>query len=180
MNLPKWATQDVLDVVRVRSETYRLDLSMVIATIETESAGNPLAMRAEANKTLSEAGNVVFVSRWRYFEEPDHFADLLNNPPCSRPTEWVLQSCGLGPMQVQGSVAREHGFDGWLTELLSWGVGVEFGCRHLRKKADRYGDDPAKLYASYNGGSPVLLGNGMFRNQRNVDHFMQNYRRIRG
>jgi soluble lytic murein transglycosylase-like protein len=175
--VPEWAKALPWPLIREKAEKYRLSPELVAAVVQTESAGNVHCIRAEVKKTLSESGQVLFVSTWRYFEEPDHFAASLK-PACSSPTEWVLQACGIGPMQVQGGVAREHGFAGWLTELCSWETGVEYGCRHLRKKADRYGDDPATLYAAYNGGSPRKTATGMFENQRNVDRFMALYREL--
>lgn len=175
--MPEWAARLDWFVIRDIAAKYRLSPEFVAAVIQTESQGNVFCMRAEVKKTMTEAGQVLFVSAWRYFEEPDHFADQLK-PYCSRPTEWVGQATGWGPMQVQGAVAREHGFTGWFSELCSWSLGVEYGCRHLRKKADRYGDDPATLYAAYNAGSPRKNNLGMFVNQGNVDNFMRNYREV--
>lgn len=175
MLTPKWLASIDMAVVQEKAAKYRLTPEMVAAVVQTESAGNIYAIRAECMKTLTEGGQVLLVSRWKYFEEPDHFAEAVGS---SRATEWALQLCGLGPMQVQGAVAREHGFTDWLTKLLSWDLGVEYGCKHLRLKADRYGDDPATLYAAYNGGSPRRNAAGMLLNQAHVDHFMRNYREL--
>lgn len=175
--VPEWAKQLEWAVIREKAEKYRLEPELVAAVIMTESAGNVFCMRAEVKKLMSDTGKTLFLSLWKYFHEPDLFAEGLK-PYCSKPTEWVAQTIGWGPMQVQGAVAREHGFIGWLTELCSWETGLEYGCKHLRKKADRYGDDPATLYAAYNGGSPRKLVSGMFENQSNVDKFMKFYREI--
>lgn len=177
MPVPEWAKVLPWPIIREIADRYRLKAELVAAVIQTESGGNIYCMRAEVKKTMTEAGQILFVSTWRYFEEPDHFADQLK-PYCSRPTEWVGQAMSFGPMQVMGGVAREHGFTGWLSQLCSWEIGVEYGCRHLRKKADRYGDDPAMLYASFNGGSPRRNALGMFENQKHVDNFMRNYNEL--
>jgi hypothetical protein len=175
--VPDWATRLDWNAIRDKSAAYRLSPELVACVIQTESEGQVHCMRAEVKKTMTEAGVILLVSTWRYFEEPDHFADQLK-PFCSRSTEWTTQLMGWGPMQVQGSVARELGFTGWFSELCSWDLGVEYGCKQLRRKADRYGDAPDTLYAAYNAGSPRRDALGKFDNQKNVDRFMAFYRAL--
>lgn len=161
--------------VAVIAHKHGLELNVVMAVIQVESAGNPFAVRAEMTALLDQNGRQVFMSRWHYPFHPKEIAEKLG---CTVPTEKVFQATSFGPMQIMGAVAREHGFTGWLTELCSWSLGTEFGCRHLRKMRDRYGEDPATLYAAYNAGSPRKTPGGMFENQRNVDRFMTFYREI--
>lgn len=163
--------------INAKAKKYRLDPYFVAAVIQTESTGNIYCIRAEAKKLMTDSGSTLFLSLWKWYYEADNFADLLQ-PYCSRPTEWVGQMMAWGPMQVQGTVAREHGFKGWFPELCSWDLGIEYGCNHLRKKADKYGDNPDMLYACYNGGSPQFTKTGSFLNQKNVDNFMRNYREL--
>lgn len=177
MDQPEWAASLNWAIINEKAEKYRLEPNLVAAVIQTESGGNIYAVRAEVKKLMSDTGKHLFLSTWAYFYEPDTFADNLK-PYCSRPTEWIGQLMGWGPMQTQGAVAREHGYKSWFPALCSWDLGLEYGCKHLRRKADRYGDDPATLYAAYNGGSPRVVANGMFTNQRNVDKFMGYYREV--
>lgn len=162
------------DILIDLSKQHRFDLVLVCAIVLTESAGNPYAVRSEADVYMDDRGRDMFKSRWRYPLAPGAFAEKLG---CTLATEKIGQLTSWGAMQVMGSVAREHGFLGWFPELCSWEKGCEYGLRHLRKKADIYGTDPATLYAAYNAGSPRKTKAGMFENQRAVDHFMRNYRR---
>jgi hypothetical protein len=171
---PTWADRLDWTVINSMASKYRLSPELVAAVVQTESRGNTAAFRVEGRKMMDNTGNVIISLTWRYFMTPESFASILHD--CTPATEWLGQAVGWGPMQVQGAVAREHGFRGWFPELCSWDVGVEYGCKHLRKKADAYGDDPSVLYAAYNAGSPRKTPGGLFVNQKNVDNFTQNYR----
>lgn len=174
---PEWVNKLPWPLIREKALEHGLDAEVIAAVIQTESGGNPYAIRSEASKYMNQDGTVFFNSNWRYFLEPDNFAGHINS---TRATEWVGQLTSWGCMQVMGSVAREHGFKGWFPELCTFELGIEYGCRHLKQKAQRYSADPAELYASYNAGAPKKTVGGLFINQRNVDHFMKNYRELLG
>ena len=109
---------------------------MVAAVCEQESGWNPFAVRWEP---------VFFV---RYIENVN-FAD---------PTEKQLRACSFGLMQVMGQTAREFGFQGkFLTQLCDPDIGVDVGCRKLRKCFMEYGEDETALLA-YNGGGNSEYG----------------------
>jgi soluble lytic murein transglycosylase-like protein len=56
-------------------------------------------------------------------------------------------------MQVMGQVARENGFTGpYLTRLCNPEVGLDVGCKVLRRKIDASGGDLQKGLLRYNGG----------------------------
>lgn len=87
----------------------------------------------------------------------------------------MAQKTSWGLMQIMGGVAYELGFKGWPGELLDPETNLYYGCEFLIGKIFLYGDeDPARLYAAYNAGSP-RFENGRYRNQRNVDNFMLIY-----
>ena len=173
--VPKWTANLNFSIIREKCQEYRIEPEFLAALVQTESGGNPFAVRAEVKKLMKENGTVVYDSLWKYYYEPDKFAELLG---CSKPTEWVGQAMSYGVAQVMGSVARELGFKGWFSELCSWDLGLEYGCKVIRKKMDKYGDSPDTLYAAYNGGSPRKNNAGMFVNQVHVDRFMAFYREI--
>lgn len=171
----EWVTKLPWDLIREKAREHNLEPEIIAAVIQTESGGNPFAIRCEASKFMDSNGIVILHSNWKYFLEPESFADTINS---TRATEFAGQMTSWGSCQVMGAVAREHGFKGWFPELCEWNIGIEYGCRHLKQKAQRYGSDPAELYASYNAGMPKKTAGGMFINQRNVDHFMKNYREL--
>lgn len=173
--VPAWTRNLNFSAIREKCQEFRIEPEFLAALIQTESSGNQYAVRVEAKKLMNEAGMVVFQSSWRYFYEADHFAELIG---CSKNTEWVGQMTSWGPMQSMGAVARELGFKGWFAELCSWDLGLEYGCKLLKKKMERYGDDQATCYAAYNGGAPIKTESGSFRNQIHVDRFMAFYREI--
>lgn len=181
MPQPQWAQRLPWEIIAQMSGLYGIEQQMIAAVIQAESMGNPYAMRAEVKKTMNELGVVVLISKWKWFLKPDDWASIFTLPTMSRATEWTGQLIAWGPMMVQGSVAREHGFAGWLPELCSWDLGLKYGCLHLRGYAQRFGTEPEKLYAAYNGGPGAVKNKtpgGMYSNQGNVDRFMQIYREL--
>lgn len=111
---------------------YSLDLATVAAVCEQESSWNPWAVRFEPG---FEA---------RYIKPAN---------PAMPTTLELTKAMSFGLMQVMGEVAIEHGFAGrFMTELCAPAVGVEYGCRKLRRCFDLHTDPTAALLA-YNGGS---------------------------
>ncbi|NDY56319.1 lytic transglycosylase domain-containing protein [Desulfovibrio sulfodismutans] len=73
---------------------------------------------------------------------------------CSHETERIGRATSWGLMQVMGETARCNGFRGWFPELCTPVVGLEWGCRYLRRLADKHlaeGGWPTVMRA-YNGG----------------------------
>lgn len=86
---------------------------LVAAIAIVESGGETEAVRYEAE--------------YRYLYEPRR----VKPAGCSFATEVALQRMSWGLMQVMGAVAREYGFEGWITELLSPSRNVYYGLVHL-------------------------------------------------
>ena len=109
---------------------YGLETELVCALAEQESSWNPWTYRYEPafyDKYIIPLGLSEGVGRFRA-------------------TSWGL-------CQVMGQTARELGFVGeFMSELCNPEVGMEYGCRKLRKCFDKHSDEHAALQA-YNGGS---------------------------
>jgi len=131
-------TQDAL--VESMGTSYQLPVVIVRAMVEHESVGGiPAAMRFEPD----------FYKRYIEGKTQD-----FRPEGSSWDTERIGRAISWGLMQVMGETARVIGFRGWFGELLLPQVGLEWGCRYLRRLADRYladGGWPTVMRA-YNGG----------------------------
>jgi len=116
------------------AQAHGLDPALVCAVIEQESAWNTWAMRYEP----------AFFAKY--------VASLYTNNKVSA-TEAYARGISWGLMQVMGQVARENGFtDRFLSGLCDPAVGIEFGCRVLRKKLDSAKGDALQALLGWNGG----------------------------
>jgi hypothetical protein len=129
--------KDQVEVARKVAQAHGLDPDLVCAVIYVESNWNSWSVRHEP--------------MYKYLFHPRICADKFGIPSVN--TETFLQMTSFGLMQVMGAVAREYGFDGWLTELCIPELGLEYGCKHLKKKLDLYGGNEMKAAAAYNAGS---------------------------
>lgn len=126
---------------------YGLDILLVEAIVLVESGGNPWAMR--------------FEPKWKWWVRWDTGAPykgylfLIPAPPgVSRRTEQAGQATSFGLMQIMGGVAREIGFRGqFLTELCDPIVGLDYGCKFLKRVLDMKGGDVEKALVRWNGSS---------------------------
>lgn len=133
---------------------------LIAAIIEIESAGNTFAIRYEPG--------------WNYFIE-------TGARGMSRATEEYQQKVSWGLMQVMGTVAREHGFDGpFLSALCQPSIGIEYGVRHFRKQLDRYNGSEVDAVAAYNAGTVVKRSGADYANQSYVTKVWNAYGRLRG
>jgi len=116
------------------AQAHGLDPALVCALIEQESAWNTWALRYEP----------AFFAKY--------VASLYTNNKVSA-TEAYARGISWGLMQVMGQVARENGFtDRFLSGLCDPAVGIEFGCRVLRKKLDSAKGDTLQGLLAWNGG----------------------------
>jgi soluble lytic murein transglycosylase-like protein len=115
---------------------YGLDTAIVCAVCEQESGWNPWAVRFEP----------AFYTR---------YIEPLNLPD---PTEAYARSFSFGLMQVMGQVARELGFAGRsLTQLCDPDIGMDVGCRKLKKCFTQW-TQPEVALLCYNGGGNADYG----------------------
>jgi soluble lytic murein transglycosylase-like protein len=116
------------------AQVHGLDPALVCAIIEQESSWNPWAIRYEP----------AFFAKY--------VASLYTNNKVPA-TEAYARGMSWGLMQVMGQVARENGFtDRFLSGLCDPHVGIEFGCRVLRKKLDSAKGDTLQGLLAWNGG----------------------------
>lgn len=170
--IPKWAKSlKYWGLIHEQAPKYGLDPLVVAAVIQTESIGNTYAVKYEPHFSLA-----------RVYGELRDITDLLVT---DTDTMEVIYRTSWGLMQVMGAVFYEHGghrnptYAGrWATSMLVPEIGIKYGCTHLKLKQERYGDDPERLYAAYNAGSPRHNETGMYVNQRQVDRFMRYYREL--
>lgn len=133
-------------------------LILAIATVETNC--NAAACRYEPE--------------WRYYFETVVWAKRLGQTFL---TEKIQQATSWGAMQVMGSVARELGFDGYLTELSNPEPGIRFGCMKFKKLLRRYPKFEDAI-ASYNAGSARLKRDLTYVNQEYVDKVLAQYKKL--
>ncbi|MEW6265319.1 MAG: transglycosylase SLT domain-containing protein [Thermodesulfobacteriota bacterium] len=147
-------------LIQSASERHGLDPGLTAAVVLAESAAQPAAVRFEAH--------------YRWLFKPESVKPDI----CSIETEVMLQKISFGLMQIMGAVARERGFQGWLTELCRPEQGLEYGCRHLAWLLDRFSPIEAAVSA-YNQGFPRRGPDGRYLNQPYVDKVMNLYHRIK-
>jgi hypothetical protein len=127
-------TSEVLGLVDVASKKHSLDFWTLVAHVEKESSGNPLAYRLEP------------VYRWFY-------------PRGTVPSgqELLFQKTSWGLLQIMGATARELGY---ATAPKIWpdsplldapATALHLGCRYFVRQLRRYGNIRDALSA-YNAG----------------------------
>lgn len=142
-------------IIQPIAQKYGLDPALVAAFCVVESTDNENAMRFEP----------AFLEHY-VDQEPDFWGN------CNQTTERYTRAFSFGPMQIMGEVARELGFQGeYLSELCNPANGIEYGCKLLAQKRDKYlpGFGWDGVIAAYNAGSPRLTNAGKFVNQNYVD-----------
>jgi len=126
-------------LIESTASTHNLPPELIRAMVMVESGGNPFAMRFEP----------IFY---------DHY---LKGKPlsfipsgCSKDTEAICRAISFSYLQIMGETARSMGFRGWFGELLTPGVGLEWGCRYLARLRDRFFESGGweTVCRAYNGG----------------------------
>lgn len=162
--VPKWVYRLPWNLIHDAADEFGLEPELIGAVVQTESAGNPYAVRYEP------------VYRWTF--EIQTLAQIVH---CTTQTMEVMQKTSYGLMQVMGGVFYDLGGHKnenhlWATSMIDPWIGIQYGCKHLRKKYRKYGPDPSAIYASYNAGSVIKTDGGFYVNEKAVDRFMNFYR----
>jgi soluble lytic murein transglycosylase-like protein len=145
--------------IEAAAKVHSLDADLVEAFCLVESSADPKATRYEP----------AFFKTYIF----PIAQTMTESEAKGRATSWGL-------MQIMGQVARELGFGGTLESLLIAENGLDWGCKFLKRKIDKYhaeGLDAA--IAAYNAGTPHKNAKGLFYNQGYVDKVRQYYRLIR-
>lgn len=123
---------------------------LVQGIIQTESAGNPWAIRYEPTyRWLWDVkANKPFTG------DPSAFPSFA---PCSSATELQAQKTSWGLGQIMGAVAREYGFKGaFLSQLCDPTINRYYMMLHLQRLAARfYNGDWRPVISAYNAGAPT-------------------------
>lgn len=133
---------EIREVVKKECDRFQIRSDLVCAIISVESSGNPKAIRYEKG----------YKDIWKV----EDYAVKLK---ISSATEMVSQKISWGLMQIMGGVARWHGFDGYLSDLLQPELGVRWGCVHLKSIMDEY-VDVKDVISIYNWGHLVKTYDG--------------------
>ncbi len=141
---------------------HGLEPELVYAIICVETNHNQWACRYEP--------------KWRYFFEVDEWALKLGQSP---ETEHIQQATSWGLMQVMGTVARELGFMGYLSQLSVAEIGARMGCMKLQQLFKKY-VEVEDVIAAYNAGSARRSATGKYLNQEYVDKVMKVLKKVRG
>lgn len=149
--IPDWARKLPWDLMSIVAEKEGVDVYLMAAITQTESAGKRFALRYEPNYT--------------YTYKVDEFAKKLG---VTRQTEKEAQCYSYGFMQVMGGVARESGFEGYFGELFEPFNAFTYGAKHIARFLAKY-KNLDEAIASYNAGHPRRLDGGGFANQGYVD-----------
>lgn len=166
------------------ASVYELPLNLVMAIVAQESDFNVFAYRVEPpyRYLWDVEENMPFrpISAKEQVSEyaPRDFPWIES--VSSQNTEWWGQQASWGPMQVMGAVAREYGFRRAFPALCTANEGVEYGCKHLARLADRFyqREGWTGVVAAYNAGSPRRVNGGEFVNQLYVDKVMTAFLRV--
>jgi soluble lytic murein transglycosylase-like protein len=166
--LPRWARDLDKTLIDRIAVNHGLDPKIVIAIVHVESLGNSNAIRYEPN--------------FKWFKDPHKLAKTIG---CTLDTMVFMQKNSWGLMQVMGAVAYEHGLDReadwnrrWATALTNPSLGLNYGCRHLKVKFEKYGPDPALTYAAYNAGSVRYGKDGSLVNEKSVERFCEAFDKL--
>jgi len=160
--LPSWAVHFPFEEIHEAAATFGVDPSLVAAIVQTESAGNPLVLRAEPD--------------FAYLKTPARFAERLG---ISKETEIACQKISWGLMQIMGGTARDLGFEGHLTELIFPASNLYWGCKYLGTRVKKY-KSLATAIAAYNSGTPVMVpGTMTFKNQKYVDKVLSFFEELK-
>ncbi len=113
---------------------YGLDTQLVCAVIEQESGWQPWSIRYEPD----------------FFQH--YIQPMLDKTIIHDLTEARARAFSWGAMQLMGEVAREMGFTGHLASLCDPEIGVDWGCKKLKRCIDLANGEYTAALLYWNGG----------------------------
>jgi soluble lytic murein transglycosylase-like protein len=152
-----------MKTIKKISEKHGVDPNLIGAIIMCESAGNPWACRFEPH--VYRRGTYINLKAKR-------------PATCSADTEKVFQSTSFGLMQIMGFNLRDMGFEGWLPEVCTPEINIEYGCRFVARLLKRW-PRIEDTVSAYNQGSPRKSANrAEYQNQPYVSKVMRWYKEL--
>lgn len=151
-----------IEKIRYYAEKYSIPVYVIAGLVLQESSGNTYAIRCEPGffKKYTK-GLLELIARTKskndnnWFKYPDIF------------------SSSYGLCQVMYPIALEHGFNlNYPTELCNPDIGLEVGCKHLRKHLLATGEDIVKALQRYNGGGDPLYAAKVLDKGKAVRHLL--------
>lgn len=155
-------------LIERQGKIHRIDPQLLAAIVMVESGGRTFATRYEPGTD-------------RYLTALTKWARATG---VTDSTERVGQMTSWGLCQVMGFTARELGFKGLFPELCQSELGLEFGCRYLKRQQARFAEGPREgvlgfdeaVVVSYNAGSPRRRDDdGRWVNQGYIDAVRAHY-----
>lgn len=143
------------DTINLVAAKEGVDPKLIAAVAQHESGGNQWALRYEPDY------------QWLY--KPQNYSHALN---ISLDTEICMQKFSIGYCQLMFAVCRELGFKDEAGRMFDPELNFTYGCRHLKRFLDKYGNIPDALSA-YNAGSPRKAVTGKYINAAYVDDVLR-------
>lgn len=168
MKVPEYAKSFYWKQILDAQDKYGIGWELIAAVILTESSGNQYAYRYEPN--------------FKWIHDTNRLQNLWK---CTNETALVMQKSSYGLMQIMGATAIDLGLLNiefpfkWPTLLYDINYNLEFGCKLLRQKIDKYGHNMDDIYAAYNAGE-VKKKDNIYQNEWAVIKFRKFYRDMKG
>lgn len=151
-----------LEKIRYYSEKYSIPTYVIAGLVLQESSGNTYAIKCERGFFKKYFRNLkALITRTasrtddRWFEYPEIF------------------SASYGLCQVMYPVALEHGFNlRFPTELCDPDIGLDAGCKHLRKHLTATNENLVRALQRYNGGGDLLYATKVLDKGNAVKHLL--------
>lgn len=147
--LPDWVLcyQVSLSKIHAAAKKHRVPTRFILATIQQESGCIPFVEHGGKQYVVAQRPE----PNWRYFTTVKGIPISREDAKKQLPQEeFDLQSSSLGMMQIMGSVARELGFTGRLSDLLEVETNLFWGCKKIARLIEKHKalEDVAEAYNS--------------------------------
>lgn len=157
----------ISNLIKESAEKYKIPERLLHAVVLTESNGNPFAVRYEPI--------------YPYLYKVSEIALKIG---ATRDTVKSMQMTSFGLCQVMGGVFYELGghleeelHNRWASSMTNPELSLKYGCLVLRKKIEKYGENPLDIYAAYNSGT-VRKIEGRYINASAVLRFKRIYEKL--
>lgn len=152
------------------------ELKNLIREIANREGVNPELCLAIAGRESDYVNSKCrFEKHWSYLVMPEKYATALG---ITEETETLLQSCSFTAMQIMGSVARELGFQGYLTDLNFPEIGLLFAIKKVKILTKKFLTLEDAI-SSYNQGGPYKDSKGLYLNNSYVQNVLSRFKKLK-